>query len=99
MKTWNLTIKFSGSFSGVAPSTHNAMRHSNDSPISPSSLPKTPLAKQHHSSAPSPSIPFHKQNHESSRISDSAPASSNPTFPPSSKQQGPSFVLEKFPNR
>lgn len=78
-----------GSFSGVAPSTHNAMRHSNDSPISPSSLPKTPLDKQHHSSAPSPSIPFHKQNHESSRISDSAPASSNPTFPPSSKQQGP----------
>ncbi|XP_024446026.2 receptor-like serine/threonine-protein kinase ALE2 isoform X3 [Populus trichocarpa] len=78
-----------GSFSGIAPSTHNAMRHSNDSPISPSSLPKTPLAKQHHSSAPSPSIPFHKQNHESSRISDSAPASSNPTFPPSSKQQGP----------
>ncbi|XP_073262358.1 LOW QUALITY PROTEIN: uncharacterized protein [Populus alba] len=78
-----------GSFSGVAPSTHNAMRHSNDSPISPSSLPKTPLDKQHHSSAPSPSIPFHKQNHESSRISDSAPASSNPAFPPSSKQQGP----------
>ncbi|KAJ6856885.1 hypothetical protein NC651_038543 [Populus alba x Populus x berolinensis] len=72
-----------------APSTHNAMRHSNDSPISPSSLPKTPLDKQHHSSAPSPSIPFHRQNHESSRISDSAPASSNPTFPPSSKQQGP----------
>ncbi|XP_011009873.1 PREDICTED: receptor-like serine/threonine-protein kinase ALE2 isoform X4 [Populus euphratica] len=77
-----------GSFSGVAPSAQNAMRHSNDSPISPSS-PKTPLDKQHHSSAPSPSIPFHKQNHESSRISESAPASSNPTFPPSSKQQGP----------
>ncbi|KAG5225547.1 receptor serine/threonine-protein kinase [Salix suchowensis] len=47
------------------------------------------LDKQHHSSMPSPSIPFHKQNHESSKIKirDSAPASSNPAFLPSSKQQ------------
>ncbi|KAB5514199.1 hypothetical protein DKX38_028105 [Salix brachista] len=76
-------------FPAKAPSTHKTTRHSNFSPISPSSLPKAPLDKQHHSSMPSPSIPFHKQNHESSKISDSAPASSNPTFLPSSKQQGP----------
>ncbi|KAJ6759578.1 hypothetical protein OIU74_026115 [Salix koriyanagi] len=76
-------------FPAKAPSTHKTTRHSNFSPISPSSLPKAPLDKQHHSSMPSPSIPFHKQNHESSKIRDSAPASSNPAFLPSSKQQGP----------
>ncbi|CAK7352630.1 unnamed protein product [Dovyalis caffra] len=81
-----------------APS-NKATRHSNESPVSPSSSPKPPLDKQYHSSVPSPSIPFHKKNHERSKISDSAPASPYPTLPPSSIQQGPVIPPSFLPTR
>jgi len=56
------------------------------------SSPKPPLDKWHHSLAPSPSIPFHKQNYERSKISDFAPSFSYTTFAPFLKQQGVKFL-------
>lgn len=68
-----------------APSTHKEMRHSNVAPVPSLPSPKSPINKEHHSPASSPSIPFHKQNHTRTKFNSPAPALS----PPSSKQQGP----------
>ncbi|XP_012076933.2 receptor-like serine/threonine-protein kinase ALE2 isoform X1 [Jatropha curcas] len=75
-----------GSFSAVAPSTHQEMRHYNDAPVpSLSSPPKSPLKTEPLSPASSLSIPLHKQHHERTKINSPAPTLS----PSSSKHLGP----------
>ncbi|XP_058001966.1 receptor-like serine/threonine-protein kinase ALE2 isoform X2 [Hevea brasiliensis] len=80
-----------GSFSSVAPSTHKALRHSNDDSVPSFSSPTSPLNKEHHSPASSPFIPFHRQNQARTKMNSPAPSLS----PPPSEQQGP-FISPSF---
>ncbi|KAG8657041.1 hypothetical protein MANES_03G034100v8 [Manihot esculenta] len=73
-----------GSFSFLAPSTHKAVRQSNDASV-PSLSSPTPINKEHHSPASSPSIPFHWWKHARTKVNSPAPSLS----PLSSKQRGP----------
>lgn len=70
----------------VAPSIHNAMRHSN----APASLstPQSPTNKGSQSPASSPSMSFSKHHRGRNKITGPAPASSYLIPPPSPRHQG-----------